>query len=144
MAEVGQKVAVSYVGTFDDGEVFDSTESHGGEPLEFVVGDGRMISGFDKAVRGMKVGETCTVALEPADAYGEHNPQLVRDFKRKDLGELGEQLAGLVGQSVMLQGPEGMQEVTVKAADADSVTLDFNSRMAGKRLHFEITLLSAE
>ncbi len=144
MAEVGQHVAVSYVGRFDDGEVFDSTESHGGEPLEFVVGDGRMISGFDNAVRGMKVGETCTVALEPKDAYGEHNPMLVKDFKRADLGELADQLAGLVGQSVYLQGPEGAQEATVKAADDESITLDFNSRMAGKRLHFEITLLSAE
>lgn len=144
MAEVGQRVKVSYVGSFDDGEVFDSTESHGGEPLEFVVGDGRMIAGFDKAVRGMKVGETCTVALEPADAYGELNPDLVRTFKRTELGQLADQLAPLVGQSVVLQGPEGMQEVTVKAADDETITIDFNSRMAGKRLHFEITLLSAE
>ena len=140
MAKVGQQVAVSYVGRFDDGEVFDSTESHGGELLEFIVGDGKVIAGFDAAVREMDLGETRTVAIEPKDAYGEYDSNLLKSFRRSELGELADQLADLVGQSVYLQNNDGVQEVTVVAANENELTLDFNHRMSGKRLNFEITL----
>ncbi len=140
MAKEGQQVAVSYVGRFDDGEIFDSTESHGGELLEFVVGDGKIIAGFDAAVREMELGETRTVAIEPKDAYGEYDSKLLKSFKRSELGEWADQLANHVGQSVYLQNKDDFQEVTVVAANDDEVTLDFNHRMAGKRLNFEITL----
>lgn len=142
MAEVGQQVAVSYVGRFDDGEVFDSTESHGGELLTFVVGDGQIIAGFDAAVREMEVGETRTVSIEPKDAYGEYDANLLKSFARSELGEWADQLADHVGQSVYLQDKDNFQEVTVVSADESTVTLDFNHRMAGKRLNFEITLES--
>ncbi len=140
MAKEGQQVVVSYVGRFDDGEIFDSTESHGGELLEFTVGDGKIIAGFDAAVREMELGETRTVAIEPKDAYGEYDSNLLKGFKRSELGELADQLADNVGQTVYLQSNNGVQEVTVVAANEDEVTVDFNHRMAGKRLNFEITL----
>ena len=76
----GDEVAVHYTGTLDSGEEFDS--SRGGEPLSFVVGDGRMISGFDAAVRGMMVGESRTVTMQPAEAYGERRDDLVLELPR--------------------------------------------------------------
>lgn len=141
MAQDGQKVAVSYVGRYDDGEVFDSTMSHGGDFLEFTVGAGQVIPGFDAAVRDMEVGQTKTVAIEPADAYGEYNETMIQTIPTAQAGELGQQLQGQAGEYVYLQDQMGnVQEVRVVSADADNITLDFNHRMAGKRLNFEITL----
>lgn len=143
MAKDGQKVKVSYVGKFDDGEVFDSTEQHGGAPLEFVVGSGQVIAGFDSAVRDLEVGETKMVAIEPADGYGEYNDSLLQTIPTDQAGPLGQQLQGMEGQYVMLQDNMGnIQEVKVVSADPENITLDFNNRMAGKRLNFEITLES--
>ena len=76
--KLGNKVKVEYEGRFEDGEVFDSTERHGGEPLEFVVGSGMLVSGFEKAVDGMAEGEEKEVTLKPEEAYGEVNPQYVQ------------------------------------------------------------------
>lgn len=141
MAKDGQRVKVSYVGRFDDGEVFDSTESHGGAPLEFVVGSGQVIPGFDDAVRDLEIGETKTVAIEPADGYGEYNESLLQTIPTAEAGMLGQQLQGKAGDYVMLQDDRGnIQEVKVVAADPENITLDFNHRMAGKRLNFDITL----
>lgn len=145
MAQEGQKVSVSYVGRYDDGEVFDSTEKHGGELLSFVVGDGKIIPGFDAAVRDLEVGETQTVAIEPKDAYGEYNDSLVQVIPIAEIGGLGSEMQGRVGQYVRLQDNMGnVQEVKIVAADDTNVTLDFNHPMAGKKLNFEITLESVE
>lgn len=141
MAKEGQKVAVSYVGKFDDGEVFDSTESHGGDLLEFVVGSGQVIPGFDAAVRDLEVGESKSVSIEPADAYGEYNDALLQTIPMAEAGELGQQLKDAVGNYVYLQDNMGnIQEVKVVSVDDDALTLDFNPRMAGKRLNFDIKL----
>jgi FKBP-type peptidyl-prolyl cis-trans isomerase len=67
----GDSVSVHYVGTHDDGVEFDSSRRDGRTPLEFVIGGGSMIKGFEDAVRGMKIGEKKNVRLEPKDAYGE-------------------------------------------------------------------------
>ena len=74
-AENGDSVAVHYVGTLDDGSQFDSSRER--EPLVFEVGTDQVIAGFDAAVNGMAVGETATVRIPPADAYGETDPELV-------------------------------------------------------------------
>lgn len=140
MAQEGQRVAVSYVGKFDDGEVFDSTESHGGDLLEFVVGSGQVIPGFDAAVRDLEVGETKTVVIEPKDGYGEYDETKVQVVPMSEAGQLGQQLKDSVGEYVMLQDRMGgIREVKVVTAD-ENLTLDFNPRMAGKRLNFDITL----
>ncbi|MEI3377737.1 MAG: FKBP-type peptidyl-prolyl cis-trans isomerase [Coriobacteriales bacterium] len=145
MAADGQKVSVSYVGRYDDGEVFDSTQAHGGDPLTFIVGAGQVIPGFDAAVRDLAPGETTTVAIEPKDAYGEYNETLLRSFGPGELGALEEQLKGSAGDYVYLQDGRGnVQEVKVVSVGDDGITLDFNHRMAGKRLNFDITLESVE
>ena len=130
----GDRVAVHYTGTLDDGEEFDS--SRGSEPLSFVVGDGRMITGFDAAVRGMTVGESRTVRMEPAEAYGERRDELLMTFPISQLpegvGEGGSVLFTNGGQGIIL-------EVT-----SEAFRVDGNHRLAGQALTFEIELVSIE
>ena len=80
----GDKVKVEYTGTLDDGTVFDSSEKHG-KPLEFEVGSGMVIPGFDNALIGMKKGEEKEVKLESKDAYGDPNPELVKKVPKDKL-----------------------------------------------------------
>ena len=127
-------MAVHYTGTLDSGEEFDS--SRGREPLSFEVGAGQMITGFDSAVRGMAVGESRTVRLEPAEAYGERRDELVLTFPISQLPEgVG------AGDSVLFtNGGQGMiLEVT-----GETFTVDANHRLAGQALTFEIELVSIE
>ena len=137
---VGKNVKVHYIGTLDDGEKFDSSYDHN-SPLEFVCGAGMMILGFDKAVAEMEVGETIDVRLEPAEAYGEHDPGLMITIDRDgtpgadDLEE---------GEVVILQDELGRPfDALVAAVDEKTVTFDCNHRMAGKALNFKIELLEA-
>lgn len=133
VAEPGDSVQVHYRGTRDNGEVFDT--SRGSDPLGFVVGAGQMIVGFDAAVRGMAVGETKTVRLEPAEAYGEVVPERILEFP------IAEAPAGLkVGDEVSVSGTRAV----VTAVTADTITVDANHHLAGQALTFEIELLSIE
>lgn len=129
----GDQVAVHYVGTLDSGEQFDSSRDRG-QTLEFEVGAGQMIPGFDAAVRGMAVGEVKTVRLEAADAYGEPSDEFRQEVPLADLPE------GLaVGDPLFT--PQG-QEVTVIAINGDVAVIDFNHRLAGEALTFEIEIVA--
>lgn len=130
----GDRVAVHYTGTLDSGEEFDS--SLGREPLSFVLGGGGMISGFDAAVHGMRVGDTVTVRLEPKDAYGERSDDLIIEFPIDQLSESqGE------GDSVLFQS--GTQGIIMEITD-EVFRVDANHRLAGQSLTFEIELVSIE
>jgi len=136
----GDTVKVHYTGTLSDGTQFDS--SKGKDPLEFTVGAGQMIKGFDAAVRGMKVGETKTVTIPAAEAYGEHKDSLVITF---DLSEIPDGMSLKVGDTVPLQTASGgYVNGTVTAVTDTDVTVDANHRLAGKDLTFEITLVEIE
>ena len=80
----GDKVKIEYTGTLDDGTVFDSSEKHG-KPLEFEVGSGQVIKGFDNAVIGMKKGQEKEFKLKPEEAYGEPNPNLIRKIPKEQI-----------------------------------------------------------
>lgn len=140
MVKKGQMAKVSYVGTFDDGTVFDSTEKHGdGKTFDFIVGAGNVIPGFENAVADMEIGDSAMVTVEPADAYGEY------DFKKLQTEEIknvpgGEDLARHVGQVVYLQDRGDYIPATIVSAEDGKITVDFNHPMAGKRLNFAITL----
>lgn len=141
MSNEGKKVSVHYTGTLDDGTKFDSSYDHG-QPLDFTCGAGQMIPGFDEAVKTMEVGEKRTVHLEPAEAYGESNPDAIQSV---EIAQLPGSEGLTVGQQVMLQGPGGypMRAVVVDKTDT-MITFDMNHELAGKALNFEIELLSAE
>ena len=141
MSNEGKKVKAHYKGTLDDGTQFDSSYDRG-EPLEFTCMAGQMIPGFDKAVRDMEVGETKTVRLAPADAYGEYNPALVQKVPRKNVPD-AEKLP--VGETVYMRAPDGSPfPVRVLEVTDDTVSFDMNHELAGKALTFEITLVEVE
>ena len=132
VAEDGDTVHVHYHGTLDDGEVFDS--SRGGTPFEFTVGVGDVIVGFDDAVRGLALGESVTVTLPPAQAYGERSEDLVFEL---DAAAAPEGLE--VGDRVRLANGSA---ATVLEITESLVQVDANHALAGKTLTFEIELVA--
>lgn len=137
-AKDGDTVKVHYKGTLDDGTVFDSSE--GGEPLEFTVGQGQVIPGFDQAVTGMNIGDTKTVHIEARDAYGPHMPAMMVEVSRD---QLPPDLQPEVGVQLGLQHPSGQViPVTIAAVTDEKITLDANHPLAGQALNFEIKLVS--
>ncbi len=133
----GSKVKIHYTGTFENGEVFDS--SRDAEPLEFEVGTGQVIPGFDNAVVGMKVGETKSVRLLETEAYGPYNEEMVFDA---DPDQFEEGLLPEVGQQFQTQlEDETPLLLTVKSVDDGKVVLDANHPMAGKVLNFDLEVV---
>ncbi len=134
-AQVGDSVAVHYIGTLDNGEEFSrSTEEIG--PIVFVLGSGQVIPGFDVAIRGLKVGESVMVRLEVEDAYGEWQEQLVQEFPIQQAPpniQVGEEL----------QLGDGRTATVIQVTET-TVTLDANHPLAGQPLNFEIRLVSIE
>ena len=132
----GDKVKVNYVGTLEDGTVFDDSEKHG-HPLEFVVGEGQVIPGFDKAVEGMKVGEEKDVKIEAKDAYGEYRDDLLKDVPKSSIPEEAKE-----GMMLIMNQPDGQQiPVVLKEFRGDMAVIDFNHPLAGKNLIFKIKLV---
>ena len=139
MAEAmeGNTVRVHYTGTLDDGTVFDS--SVGGEPLEFTIGQGQMIPGFERGVVGMEEGETRTLVIAADQAYGVHRPDGVFEIDRS---EIPTTIPLEVGMQLQATGPGGRPvTMTVAALSDDKVTMDANHPLAGKDLTFEIELV---
>ncbi len=133
----GSKVRVHYTGTFDDGEVFDSSRE--ADPLEFEVGAGQVIPGFDNAVIGMKVGETKQVRLPENEAYGPYNQEMVFDA---DPEQFEEGLSPEVGQQFQTQMQDGTPLLlTVKSIEDEKIILDANHPMAGKTLNFDLEVV---
>ena len=135
-AKEGDRVAVHYHGTLDDGSVFDSSRER--DPLEFVVGSGQLIDGFDRAVPGLAEGESVTVRIEPADAYGEPFPERIADVPIDTIpADVVRELS--IGAVVPLSN--GMQAMVTNITDT-AITLDANHPLAGEALTFEIELVS--
>lgn len=133
--KVGDTVRVEYTGTLEDGTEFDSSFGRG--PLEFTVGDGSMIRGFDQAVIGMAAGESKRVVIPPEDAYP-FREDLVVVFDRSAL-QMG--IEPQVGQQVVLTQGGQQYQATVTEVTESTVTLDLNPAVAGKTLTFDILLV---
>lgn len=132
----GDTVHVHYRGTLDDGTEFDCSE--GREPLEFEMGAGMVIPGFDAAVSEMEIGDSKTVTIPAAEAYGEHDEAGVQTFPMDFFGGQTPE----VGWAVELSTEDGQRvPATVAEVNADTVVLDFNHPLAGKNLTFELTLV---
>jgi peptidylprolyl isomerase len=135
-ARAGDTVRVHYTGTLDDGSVFDS--SRGREPLEFTVGAGDVIAGFDQAVTGMRVGDEKTVTIAADDAYGQRRPELMVAVPRS---EFPPHLTPARGERIeMSQGGE-LFLVTVREITEERVVLDANHPLAGEALTFALALV---
>ena len=139
MAQVknGDTVKVHYTGKLEDGTVFDSSE--GRDPLEFTVGAGQLIPGFDAAVVGMAAGENKTVTIPSEQAYGPHNQEMVVQAERSQFPPETDPQIGMQFQG----NAEGGQTlvVTVTAVEGDKITLDGNHPLAGKDLTFDIEMV---
>lgn len=136
----GDNVRVHYTGKFSNGEIFDSSE--GNDPLEFIVGGGQVIPGFDQALFGMIVGESKNVVIPAAEAYGERIPELVQTISR-DQFSLGETIPEL-GMAIEMTTPEGSIPLVITELNETSVTLDANHPLAGQELHFALTLVGID
>ncbi|MCB1786917.1 MAG: peptidylprolyl isomerase [Chromatiaceae bacterium] len=136
-AAAGDTVRIHYTGKLDDGTQFDS--SAGREPLEFALGAGQVVPGFDKAVTGMNVGESKSVRIPPEDAYGPRHEQLVHEVPKSALPE---DIDPSVGMALQARGSDGQTvQLTVTAVAAESITVDANHPLAGHALNFDIELV---
>jgi peptidylprolyl isomerase len=129
-------VSVHYKGTLADGSVFDSSE--GRDPLEFVVGSGQVIPGFDEAVAEMSVGDTKIVEIPCAQAYGEVNEDMKMAVPKE---QIPEQIKPEVGMMLQVGTPQGPMPVRVSEVNEDGIVLDANHPLAGEDLTFEIRLV---
>ena len=136
-AASGDKVKVHYRGTLGDGSEFDS--SRGGNPLEFTIGDGAVIPGFEQGLLGMVPGDIKTVEIAATDAYGEHRTEMVLDVERSRFPDNVTLEAGRVLEMKVSSG-RPMKFVIVEVND-DEVKLDANHPLAGKDLTFELELV---
>ncbi|MCG6910510.1 MAG: peptidylprolyl isomerase [Deltaproteobacteria bacterium] len=135
--ESGKFVSVTYTGTLDDGQVFDSCGTS--NPLEFQTGSGQLIQGFEDAVQGMALNEKKKFTIQPEDAYGLRDENHVHEFPRL---ELPDGVDPKVGETVTFSTPEGHQLPArlVKMDDAN-LTFDLNHPLAGETLTFEIEVV---
>jgi peptidylprolyl isomerase len=136
-AKLGDTVRVHYTGKLDDGTVFDS--SVGGTPLEFTLGSGQIIPGFEQAVLGMSPGDSKTEMIPVEQAYGEHREDMVVVVDRAQMpGNLDPE----IGQQLEIQQPSG-EAIPVVITDITDgeITLDANHPLAGEDLTFEIQLV---
>lgn len=148
-AETGDNVTVYYSLSFPDGPIFETNVND--TPLMFTLGSGAMILGFDKAIHGMKKGETKTVIIPPEEAYGEINESLIRTIPLHEAMQLLQSmnnenmtislLPGYPGPMIEYLPPEGKrQRYVFTNITNETVTMDTNRPLVGKSLQFEITL----
>lgn len=138
-AKTGDKISVHYTGKLTDGTLFDSSAER--EPLEFEIGSGMVIKGFDEGVTGMSVGEKKTVHIPAAEAYGDMNPEYMAIFNKAEIPsdipyEVGMQL------NMHQDGSGQVMPVTVVEVTDTTITLDANHPLAGKDLIFDLELVS--
>ncbi|WP_339763185.1 peptidylprolyl isomerase [uncultured Hoeflea sp.] len=136
-AKSGDTVRINYTGTLTDGTRFDSSE--GREPLEFQLGSGQIISGLDREVEGMKVGDKQTVTVTAEEAYGPHDPAKVQNIPRSALPAEMEPQEGMQLQAQTPQG--GQVALIVTSVDEQEITVDANHPLAGKDLIFDIEMV---
>jgi FKBP-type peptidyl-prolyl cis-trans isomerase 2 len=136
-AKTGDTVRVHYKGTLDDGTVFDSSE--GREPLEFTIGENKVIPGFEQAVTGLDLGESVTAEIPADQAYGPRDERMILEVDRK---QVPEDIELEIGSQLQLRRRDGgAAMVVVTAFTESSVTLDGNHPLAGKDLTFDIELV---
>jgi peptidylprolyl isomerase len=136
-AEKGNTVKVHYTGTLSDETIFDSSRER--EPIEFTVGEGQMIAGFDAAVQGMKVGEAKKVTIPSAEAYGPKSQEAMVKVPKE---QLPEGMNPEIGMQLEATGEDGKSQVLVVAEVMETeVVLDANHPLAGKDLVFDIEMM---
>ncbi len=136
-AKSGDKVKVHYTGKLEDNTVFDSSKDR--PPLEFTIGSGSIIPGFENAVIGMETGESKTFTVPPDEAYGQPRDELKMEVNKSDFPD---DITPEVGQQLQMKRADGnVVNVVVANMEGEKVTLDANHPLAGKALTFDIELV---
>ena len=139
-AQEKDQVKVHYKGTLKNGEVFDSSE--GREPLEFTIGEGQVIPGFDVGVKGMQVGEEKTINIVADDAYGQVREELIQDVEKSALPE---DIKPEVGLKLVSKTQDGKEiPLIVTEVKDEAITVDANHPLAGEDLTFNVKLVEIQ
>ena len=133
----GDTIKVNYTGTLNDGTVFDSNESADKPSLEFKVGSGQLIKGFDEAVVGMNIGDVKNIKLKPEEAYGERRQDLIQKVPTERIPDEVKK-SSVVG--VKTQDGQTMNAIVLEK-ESDYTILDLNHPLAGRELNFKITVV---
>ena len=136
----GSRVSLHYVGTLENGDVFDSSRERG-EPINVVTGVGQIIPGMDSEIDGMSTGETKTFTGSADEAYGARQENFTTEVPRSAFPEEMELNEGMV---IPLQGPDGNVLATLTGTNDETATFDLNHPLAGKDLTFEVEIVSVE
>ena len=134
---VNSKVKVHYTGKLANGEVFDTSD--GKEPIEFTLGQGQLIPGFEKGLIDMKLNEKKTINMTKDDAYGEVNETLIQEVKKTDLPQ---DMEPKVGMGLVSKSPEG-QEINLMVVEVkeETIVIDGNHPLAGRDLIFDLEVV---
>ena len=134
----GDKVKVEYTGSLSDGTVFDSSEKQG-QPLEFEIGSGQIIPGFENNIKELEEGSEKEFVIKPEEGYGEPNDEMIKTVPRDQLPQDKEITEGM---AVAMETQDG-QQIPGKVTEAsdEEVTIDFNHPLAGQELHFKVKLV---
>lgn len=135
----GDTVVVNYTGRLEDGTVFDSSLTEGREPLKAQLGQGLLIKGFEDGLLEMNEGDKKTIEIEPTNAYGDINPEMIVEVPKEQIPE-----GVSVGDMLQAQGPMGPVNVRVAEIKEDFVIIDANHPLAGKKLIFDLELVTVE
>tara|TARA_B100000809_G_C14871247_1_gene435619 strand:- start:218 stop:664 length:447 start_codon:yes stop_codon:yes gene_type:complete len=131
-------VKVNYTGKLSDGQVFDSSE--GKEPIEFTLGQGQLISGFEKGLIDMKLNEKKTITIAKEDAYGEVNKDLIQEVEKS---QLPQDMTPEVGMGLVSKSPDGQEmNLLVVEVREETIVIDGNHPLAGKELIFDLEVLA--
>ena len=131
-------VKVHYTGKLADGQVFDSSVERG-EPIEFTMGQGQLIPGFEKGLIDMKVNEKKTINIPKEEAYGEPREELVQEVEKS---QLPEEIKPEVGMGLVSKSPDGQEmNLVVKDVKEDTIVVDGNHPLAGKDLVFDLEVV---
>ena len=132
-------VKVHYTGKLNDGQVFDSSVERG-EPMEFTMGKGQLIPGFEKGLIDMKVNEKKTINIPKEEAYGDTKDELVQEVPKS---QLPEDIEPKIGMGLVSQTPTGQEiNLIVKDVKEDTIVVDGNHPLAGKDLIFDLEVVA--
>lgn len=135
----GDTVVVNYTGKLEDGTVFDSSLTDGREPLTAQLGQGLLIKGFEDGLIEMSIGDKKTIEIDPSNAYGEINPEMIVEVPKEQIPE-----GVSVGEMLQAQGPMGPVNVKIAEIKEETIVVDANHPLAGQKLIFDLELVSID
>ena len=137
--QIGDTVVVNYTGRLEDGTVFDSSLIDGREPLTAQLGQGLLIKGFEDGIIEMTIGDKKTIEIEPSNAYGDVNAEMIVEVPREQIPE-----GVSVGDMLQAEGPMGPVNVKVAEIKEETIVVDANHPLAGQKLIFDLELVSID